>query len=447
MKMKYEAVLDSLQEEISLPLTKEKYRVIDTAFTRQRKLNFSTLVNLRLNLMNKSTSVELSKHFSHQNIQPVSKQAFSQAIKKIKWEGFEHFNNFFIKGFYATNDYQKFKDKYIVVATDGTTYELPYTPELVARFGVFDNGQMSQSICMARSVKLFDVLNKKTISTCLESYTSATKSTSEQVLFETCLENTKDLIAPKEHNILLVGDRYYPNFYYFKSLPEQGFDFVFRCKANFCTEVSEFAQSNQQEALLTINLKKGQRKYGSTARRLDKKIDNIKVRCIRINAPNRSDKAMFLLTNLSPKECTKEEIGQVYNMRWGEETSFNVDKNIIEMENFSSKSVNGVLQEFYAKTLTANIASLVIEQAQEELDQQQQTKNNKYQYKINQAVAIGLIKDEIFSFLNAKESASQWIERMTKLILAHRIPIRPGRTYPKKRKHKLKFSMNMRRTT
>jgi len=87
----------SLQEEISLPLTKEKYRVIDTAFTRQRKLNFSTLVNLRLNLMNKSTSVELSKHFSHQNIQPVSKQAFSQAIKKIKWEGFEHFNNFFIK--------------------------------------------------------------------------------------------------------------------------------------------------------------------------------------------------------------------------------------------------------------------------------------------------------------------------------------------------------------
>jgi len=306
---------------------------------------------------------------------------------------------------------------------------------------------MSQSICMARSVKLFDVLNKKTISTCLESYTSATKSTSEQVLFETCLENTKDLIAPKEHNILLVGDRYYPNFYYFKSLPEQGFDFVFRCKANFCTEVSEFAQSNQQEALLTINLKKGQRKYGSTARRLDKKIDNIKVRCIRINAPNRSDKAMFLLTNLSPKECTKEEIGQVYNMRWGEETSFNVDKNIIEMENFSSKSVNGVLQEFYAKTLTANIASLVIEQAQEELDQQQQTKNNKYQYKINQAVAIGLIKDEIFSFLNAKESASQWIERMTKLILAHRIPIRPGRTYPKKRKHKLKFSMNMRRTT
>ena len=134
-------------------------------------------------------------------------------------------------------------------------------------------------------------------------------------------------------------------------------------------------------------------------------------------------------------------------MRWGEETSFDVDKNIIEMENFSSKSVNGVLQEFYAKTLTANIASLVMEQAQEELDQQQQTKNNKYQYKINQAVAIGLIKDEIISFLDATESPSYWIERMVKLILPHRIPIRPGRNYPKKRKHKLKFPMNMRRVT
>ena len=313
MKTKYKRILSSLQEEISLPLTKEKYRVIDTAFTRQRKLNFSTLVNLRLNLMNKSTSIELSKYFSQKNNQSVSKQAFSQAIKKIKWEGFEHFNNFFIKDFYETDDYQKFKDKYMVVATDGTTYELPYTAELVAHFGIFDNGQMRHSICMARSVKLFDVLNKKTITTCLEPYTPTTKSTSEQVLFEACLENTKDLIAPKEHNILLVGDRYYPSFYYFKSLPEQGFDFVFRCKSNFCTEVSDFAQSGQQEALLNINLKKGQRKYGSTASKLDKKIDNIKVRCIRINAPNRPDKAMFLLTNLTPKECTKEEIGQVYN--------------------------------------------------------------------------------------------------------------------------------------
>jgi len=459
MKIRYKTLLNSLQEEISLPKTKENYRVVETAFTRQRKLNFSTLVNLRLNLMNKSTSVELNKYFSQQKIQSVSKQAFSKAIKKIKWEGFEHFNNFFIKGFYETDDYQRFKGKYMLVATDGTTFELPYIAELVEHFGVFDNGQMSQPICMARSVKLFDVLNKKTIKTCLEPYRlseisgtktaslETIKNTSEQALFEACLKDTKHLINPEKHDILLVGDRLYPSFYYFKSLPEQGFNFVFRCKTNFCTELNDFAQSGQQEALLTIDLEKSLRKYVSSASKLDKQIDSIQVRCIRIDTPNKPDKAIFLLTNLTPQECTKEELGQVYKMRWAEETSFDVDKNIMEMENFSSKSVNGVLQEFYAKTLTGNIASLVIEQAQQELNEEQQQKDNKYYYKINQAIAIGLIKDEIISFLDASETASQWIERMTKLILPHRVPIRPGRSYPKKRKHKLKFSMNMRRTT
>jgi len=450
-----ERLLSLLQKEISLPSVQEKYKLSRKDFTRKRILSFSTLVIMRLNLMNKSISVELSKFFSRFCKQPATKQAFSKAIRKIKWEGFEYFNSFFIKGFYESSGYQKFKNKYLVVATDGTTYQLPYNRELVEYFGEFDHGQMRHPICMARSVKLFDVLNKKTICTTLSPYNhdkEKDKSSSEQALFEQLLAPLKTLMEPDKHNILLVGDKYYPSFYYFKSLPDQGFNFVFRCKTTFCAELIAFAQSGQPESILAIDLNKSNRKHSSSARRLDKKINQVKVRCVRIDlaSPASSagnEKSMFLLTNLRAEECTREELGLVYDMRWGEETSFDVDKNLLEMENFSSKTVNGVLQEFHAKTLTANIASLLIQQAQEELDIEQENKNNKYQYKINQAVAIGLIKDEIVSFLDGSEPVNKWMERITKMILPHRVPIRPGRTYPKKRKHKLKFSMNMRRVT
>lgn len=446
MKTSHISLLSRLQAEINSDAIRLRYRRSANDFIRRRILTFSCLVYLRLNMMNKSISVELNKFLGRFQDVQVSKQAFSKAIKKIKWEGFAHFNNFFVQGFYQTGDYHKFKDQYLLVASDGTTFELPYVPALVAHFGQFDNGQMRHPICMASSVKFYDVLNRITICTSLSPYQlSSSKGNSEKALFEQRLAEFKTLVPPTEQETILIGDKYYPSFYYFHALPEAGLNFVFRCSATFCREVKAFAKTGAAQAILSIDMQEGTRKYKTTASRLNRKIRKVKVRCVRIDLAN--GKTMFLLTNLNQDQLSIEELARIYQLRWGEETSFDVDKNLLEIENFSSKSVNGVLQEFYAKTLTANIAAIVIEQAQQLLDEQQKHKNNKHQYKINQAVAIGLIKDEIVPLLNATQKAEDWMNKMVKLILPHRSPIRPNRSFPKKRKHKLKFSMNVRRVT
>lgn len=440
-------ILHRLQQEISSDSVKERFRTKANCFVRRRTLTFPTLVYMRLNLMNKSLSVELGKYLKQfGGGHSASKQAFSKAVSQIKWEGFEYFNDFFVKDFYNSFDYQRFKGKYLLCATDGSTFQLPYLPALVSHFGVYNNTQMEQGICMGLSVKLYDVLNRITICTGLNPYyENQTKGNSEQAVFEQHLDKFHQLIDPTKRDVVLLADKYYPNFYYFDALPAQGINFIFRCKPNFCSEVTQFAQSGQLEQYITIDLTKSQRKYNSSARRLDKNVSALSVRCVRIDRGTKE--AMFLLTNLNEQQLSRTDLSEAYQLRWGEETSFDYDKNTLEMENFSAQTVNGVLQEFYAKTLTANLAAVVIEQAQQQLDIEQSTKSNKHNYQINRKVAIGLLKDEIVPFLNGSEAADQWIERIVKLILPHRSPVRSGRNFPKKRKHKLKFSMNLRRVT
>ncbi len=123
----------------------------------------------------------------------------------------------------------------------------------------------------------------------------------------------------------------------------------------------------------------------------------------------------------------------------------NFDKNRTEIENFSAKMPEGIRQEYYANTLYSNFVQLLVEDAQELIDEEQQERENKYKYKVNRSVAAGIVKDEIPKMLFGKESIDAFYERMLRLIAKHRQPYRPGRTFPRERKHRLRFSMNMRR--
>ncbi|HAD12269.1 MAG TPA: hypothetical protein DCF33_07500, partial [Saprospirales bacterium] len=54
-----------------------------------------------------------------------SKQAFSKARYKIKAEAFIDLNDTFVNAYYESGDYQLYRGKYLLLATDGSDYELP----------------------------------------------------------------------------------------------------------------------------------------------------------------------------------------------------------------------------------------------------------------------------------------------------------------------------------
>ena len=403
---------------------------------------------MQMNFINRSISVEVSKflsrfHFSGKE-KDVSKQAFSKARSKIKWEGFRYLNDEMIKQYYSDQDYIHYKNKYLVIATDGTTYELPYEEKLIAEFNEWDNGQTIQPICMAQGLKLYDVLNHMTIISNLEPYSAGQeKGISERESFEKSLAKLPQLIDNQSHNVLFLGDKYYPSFYKLHQLPFLGYNFVFRCKANFCKEVKAFVDNKSNDAVLKIDLEYDRRKYQSSAKRIDDMPAYLEVRCVKIKLANGDME--YLLTNVNKEELNIQDLKELYGFRWNEETSFDTDKNKLEVENISSKTPNGVRQDFYAKVLTANITQLLISEAQMKLEEEQAQKNNKHTYQINRAVATGLVKDELPKLFLGQESAQVWYPRMVGKILRRREPVRKHRVYPKKRKHKLKFSITKRR--
>lgn len=411
---------------------------------------------MQINLISKSLSVEVSKFLRRfdviKNLIDGSKQAYSKARNKIKWEGYIHLNDNFIKEYYSDNELKKYNDKYVLIGTDGTTYELPYEKELIKHFGVHDNGQ-GQAICMAQGLKLYDLLNEINLVALFERYDNASgKGQSERACFESGLERFSNLINTPEfsekpirtlHDFLFVGDKYYASFYNFYTLSKLGYYYVLRCRTNFCKEVEVFCISDATDKWLTIDLTLPSRKYGTSISRVrgTDKPTTINVRCVKKVLNN--GEILCLITNVD--DLSTKEVCDVFYTRWNKETSFDTDKNKLEVENFSSKTPNGVQHDFYATILTANIAQLIISEAQINVDKKQTKKNNKYQYKVNTAVAIGLIKDEIPILLTGKQKAELWFDDMVKLVAKNTEPIRINRNYKKKRKHKLKYPINKRR--
>lgn len=435
-------LFEMIQSKILSDKFKEKFRTHPKAFTRRRKLDFPTMIGSMLNRMSKSLAVEINQFlykFGWKKNLTVSKQSYSEARHKLKYEAFIDLNDTLIRGYYQKSGHQLYQDKYLLLATDGTNYRLPNEEELIEEFDQMDNGQ-SQAV-LAKGVKIYDVLNRLTIRSRLSDYRTA-----EEKNFDACWPHVLELIDPSSQQILLLGDRHYPSFRRFIELDNQGVDFLFRCKSDFCNEVKAFAAGEEEDAILKIDLTKKWRPQGLKKQGVTNPPDELKVRIIRIPLEDKAD--IFLLTSvLDQQELTTTQLQELYPYRWEEETSFDFDKNRMEIENFSSKTVEGIKQDFFAAQLTINLTELIIMDAQEQLDQQQEQSQNKYKYQINRSVALGLMKDQVPNFFLAKEAPDRFYLRMRDLFLRFKEPIRPGRTYPRERKYHLKYSMNLRRVT
>jgi hypothetical protein len=111
------------------------------------------------------------------------------------------------------------------------------------------------------------------------------------------------------------------------------------------------------------------------------------------------------------------------------ETFYDFIKGNLQLENFSAKTKEGVLQDFFACMLTANLASLLIADAQEELDKEQAQKSNKYSYKINKNAALGILRNNIIALLLKPQHFQQRLACLQKRIKRHKVPIIPERSF------------------
>jgi hypothetical protein len=161
---------------------------------------------------------------------------------------------------------------------------------------------------------------------------------------------------------------------------------------------------------------------------LKKDGQSMKVRVIKIQLP--SGEIETLLTNLSHKTATTEDFKDLYFLRWKVECHYNILKNKLELENFSSRTIDGIKQDFYVALYQVNALAALSHDAQSKADERREGKENKYEYQINRNEAIGIFKSHFIQSILGKSGKKQQasLRKMVEFSSREVVPIRPNRS-------------------
>ena len=411
------------------------HKTSEKDFTRNRKMGFVDIILFQISNASKSFGVELHKYLRSSKIRATaySKQAYSKARMKIKHSGYIELNNSLLEEYYNSEDYKTYKG-YRLLGIDGSEIELQHGTEIQNKFGrIFTN---NESINASKSIVVYDLLNELVIDAEMNIYNSSERTSAIKQLKRMKEEG-------KSRKDIIVADRGFPSLEVFSELLSMDYDFVLRYNGNnFLRETLVLTESKENDLEIEISLKEVYNRNKN--KHIKKLIDNgyqdkIRLRIIELTLSNGVKE--YLITSILDKENFGiEDFNDIYNLRWNEEIYFDFQKNIMEIENFTGKSLETIKQDYYSMVLVGNLHSLIIADAQEEVDKE--TRNNgklKYeQYKINKSVTFGIMKEQIYDLLTARNWKKQF-KLLVKESKKYRIPVIKNRSFPRTKKGNLKY--------
>jgi hypothetical protein len=417
--------VDKLYRELIdlIPLSPEKeFLISDKVFIRDRKITYASIITMILSLTaqqkNAGVATNLEQFISfarNSQIWPtqnsIHESSFSKAREKLTWNAFENLHEKFTRLAYTLwdNDPSYTWFGMDVFAVDGSKYSLPATKDLRNEFdplsGTQNPGKGHFPQCLVNTV--YDVFRRIPIARIINPVDTSER---KQLL---CLMKK---IPRKSITIL---DRGYPSYEVLLEfiLNHCGY-FLIRCPAsNSFPAVTEFVQSQEDDAVITINPSKDylEKVKGD----LSVFRQPITVRAIRIVTIDGS--TSVLLTNMldTTHFCTKE-IKKLYLKRETIENYYRDEKTFLQIEKFHSKSVNGIKQELFAILATSVIARILVMWCQKQSGDKTITPRFKH------AVLIFATHASILTAKDPQKSYNMFIELLGS--------IQRVKTYPHRKK-------------
>ena len=348
---------------------------------------------------------------------PVSKSAFVQRRKLISPKFFQDFFRYTATVFYRRFPAKNWKG-YQLLAVDGTGSRLPNEPWIGDALGWHEN-QYNQ-VPSARWLLTFDVLNKILLNVTLHSRRKAE------------ITVQLPLVNQLPQNSITIYDRGFASY----ALPylhqQNGTHCIIRLKTTFSPMVINFVQSTDRERIIqspmTERAVRGLRKMGYKVSRKD----FITYRLIRVDLPN-NETEVLLTTLMNRKRFHHRHFKQLYNLRWGVETSIFILKSFFQAAVFASYTLPGVEQELWALFAMYNLQTML--HSEKEKSVQKINKKRQHNYHINRNLSVGLIK-RFLSFILLDE-VKNWMAKTKVLldqIITHLEPIRPRPSRERSRK-------------
>lgn len=357
---KTEIIMGYIMEFLKDRKLKEESRVSQKDFTRERKVRFMTLICMILNMVKRTTQMEIDEFLEKFEAgkgkkMTYTRQSFSDARQKLSSKAFIMINDEFIQRYYEDDDFKTYKG-YRLLAIDGLYIEVPNTKELREHYGYATNSSPDKKVARALSSIVYDVENKIIISSLIGRYDD-----SERELAMKNINRIGDLKQKKIKDLMLF-DRGYPSAGFIMFLNQNNIKFLMRLPASFYTEVKNTKTQDEDVGIrFTKQRVRDHRKRGL----LIPEGAVLSLRVLKI--PLDSGEIEILITNLNKDELKYEEGKELYFKRWGIETKFDELKNKFEIENFSGIKPLIIEQDFHATILLSNFASMFEQDAEEEL--------------------------------------------------------------------------------
>jgi hypothetical protein len=399
-------------------------------FKRNRKLPLRNLIVLIMSF-NSALQRDLDRFFKSLNkedfsIREVTKGALSQARAKLNPLAFQRLNKVAVDTFYEQAECYLWHGKRLL-SVDGTRLLLPSHHTVKEEFGVHKFGPKADSErSMAIASILYDVLNQVSIDAQIAPYSS-----SEGDLLHKHLDNVYS------HDLLLL-DRGYPSLSLFFLLKAKGVEFCVRMKDDWWISVNEFAQSGENQRIVTFKLpKKDWKKLKDYPQWQEKEIT---CRLIKVLLPTGEYEILCTsLTDMEQYPC--EEFEELYHYRWNEEEAYKLLKCRIELEDFSGKTAIAVKQDFHAKVFLMSLCAVYAHPIEDKVRQEYKAdQQRKHDQKINRTNAIAMTRDILISVFIRKE-VKKALVAFDDVVKKTREIIRPGRSVARNHKQKKPYNM------
>ena len=374
-------------------------------FSRESKMGFKETMLFILNMEKKTIQLELNNFFDKilKRDDTISKQAYLEARQKIDPKAFIELNDVITNNIYNECEDIELWNGFRLSGIDGSIFEIPDTKALREEFGSVKN--QNREVARAKAATIFDLLNKITIKSQIANYKKSERKMATEMI--------QELINDEVKNDLILFDRGFPSVELFSYLIDNGINFLMRAAKNYSNQIINAKKEDQ-----IISMKYNQNTY--------------QIRVVRFLLSSGEEE--ILLTTLLDEKYSVAELKKLYFIRWQTEINYDVLKNRLEIENFTSNSKVAIEQDFYATIYLSNMAELARKQSDDIVETRNKGKENKLKYKTNTNILIGTLKDEFILLLlepNKRKRNKKFMKIMN-LIAKSVVPIRSERQNPRK---------------
>jgi len=396
-------------------------------FTRNRKLPLEKILTLLVKMGGHSLRDEMLDCIDFEEM-PATVSALVQQRNKLLPEALEYLFREFTNRCHNPKTYKGYR----LLAVDGSDLQFTANPNDPLSYFPGVNGQKPYSFLHLNA--LYD-LNSNLY---LDAVVQKRRAANENAAL-VCMVDRSGISEP----VIITADRGYESYNTLEHIAQKGWKYLIRLReskgiisslslpaGDFDMPVQLFLTRKQ-----TKKLKELQKEFPGKYRFLPTKVNfdylpwgtdgfyPISFRIVRFKISD--DSTQTLITNLDKDSFPSDELKHLYHLRWGIETSFRQLKYTIGLSLFQSKKVEYITQEIFARLTMYNFCELITSHVVI------QNKRRKYVYRTNFTAAVHICRQ----FLRGAVSPP----KVEALIKTQVVPIRPGRSTPRKVKN-IKFN-------